>query len=207
MNKLLIAVSLCTFGIAYAQAPSGKTAAPAPAPSGTGAAPAHATGAAAGGAEMTPPKPGAEQDALKPFVKSATFTGTRIGPDNKEMPSKGKSTCKWLPGNMWAMCDIDETVGAGKTAMHWQGHWVFGYDTAAKGYRGVMTDNWGMMGRMKGTLDGGKMTWESMDEMKMPGMPTKERVTEDGKTMTFEGMMNGKWVPMGTSTMKTAGGK
>ncbi|MGZ3439518.1 MAG: hypothetical protein ACXVDD_08375, partial [Polyangia bacterium] len=65
---------------------------------------------------------------------------------------------------------------------------------------------------MKGTLDGKKMVWESMDEVKMPNMPSKERVTDDAtdpkvEKMTFEGMMNGKWAPMGSGSFKTAGGK
>ncbi|MGZ3407329.1 MAG: hypothetical protein ACXVAN_12845 [Polyangia bacterium] len=203
MNKLLIAVSICTFGLAYAQ--SGKTDKPAPAPSG---------GTAAAGAPpaMEMPKPGPDQDALKPFVHSGAYTGTRMMPDGKEAPEKGKQTCKWLPGNMWAACDIDMTTGSGKTAMHWMGHLVMGYDTMAKGYRAVMTDNMGMLGRMKGTLDGKKMVWESMDEVKMPNMPSKERVTDDAtdpkvEKMTFEGMMNGKWAPMGSGSFKTAGGK
>ena len=208
MNKLFVAVTLCTFGVAYAQAPSGKTAAPA---SGKTAAPSGAT-AAPGGMEMTPPKPGPEQDAIKPLVKGGTGTGTHVGPDGKEMTSKSKATCKWLPGNMWAACDIDETVGTGKTAMKWMGHMVFGYDTMAKGYRAYMADNWGMSSRMKGTLEGTKMVWESMDEMKNPppGMPSKERVTEDFtdakmEKLTFEGWMGGKWVPTGSAQMKTAG--
>jgi len=207
MNKLLIAVTLCSFGVAYAQAPSGKTAAPA---SGKTAAPSGGTAAPAAGMEMTPPKPGPEQDAIKPLVKGGTGTGEHMMPDGKAMPSKAKSTCKWLPGNMWAACDIEETVGTGKTAMKWQGHMVFGYDTAAKAYRAYMMDSWGMSDRMKGTLEGTKMVWESMDEMKIPNMPSKSRVTEDftePKTdkLTFEGMMNGKWVPMGNMTMKSGG--
>ncbi len=208
MNKLVVALTLCTFGVAYAQ--SGTTAKPAPAPSGKTAAPAPSGASAAPTMEM--PKPGPEQDALKPFVKNGTLTGSHIGPDGKEMASKGKQTCKWLPGNMWAACDIDETTGTGKTAMHWMGHLVFGYDTVAKAYRGYMADNMGMSSRMKGALDGTKMVWESMDEVKVPGMPSKERVTEDVSDpkvdkITFEGWMNGKWMPTGTTTVKVSAAK
>ncbi len=207
MNKLIIAVAIGTFGLAYAQTKTDKAEKPATPPSGgTAAAPAG------GAPEMAPPKPGAEQEALKPFAKNMTSTGTRATPDGKEMPTKGKQTCKWIDGNMWVACDIEETAGTGKTAMKWMGHMVFGYDTMAKGYRAVMTDNFGMMGRMKGTMEGSKMVWESMDEVKMPGMPSKERVTEDATDpkavkLTFEGMMNGKWVPTGSATLKSAGGK
>jgi len=202
MNKLLLAVSLLSFGTAYAQ--SGTAAKPATPPSG---------GTAAAGAPpaMEMPKPGPDQDALKPFVHNGSYTGTHMM-EGKEMPEKGKQTCKWLPGNMWASCDIEMTSGTGKTAMKWNGHLVFGYDTMAKGYRAVMTDSMGTMGRMKGTLDGKKMVWESMDEVKVPNMPSKERVTDDAtdpkaEKMTFEGMMGGKWTPMGSGTFKTSGGK
>jgi hypothetical protein len=204
MNKLLIAVSICTCATAFAQ--SGKSEKPTPPP---GKPSASASGAAAT-PEMTPPKPGPEQAAIKPLVTNSTGTGTHLDPaSGKDIPVKVKSTCKWLPGNMWAACDIDETAGTGKTAMKWMGHMVFGYDTMAKSYRAYMTDNWGMSSRMKGTLEGTKMVWESMDETKMQGMPSKERVTEDftePKTdkISFEGEMNGKWVPMGTTTMKSS---
>lgn len=211
MNKLVLALTLCSFGVAYAQ--SGGTAKPATAPSGKTATPP--SGATAGAPPMEMPKPGPDQEALKPFVRSGSYTGTRVGMDGKEMPSKGKQTCKWLPGGMWASCDIDMTSGTGKSAMKWMGHLVMGYDTMAKGYRAVMTDNMGMMGRMKGTLEApGKMVWESMDEMKNapPGMPSKERVTDDasdpkaGEKMTFEGWMGGKWVQTGSGTFKGHGG-
>jgi uncharacterized protein DUF1579 len=203
MKKLLVAVAMLGFGVAQAQTKTDKPATP---PSGGTAAPA-------GGMEMTPPKPGPDQDALKAFVRNGTYAGTRVMPDGKEAPTKGKQTCKWLPGNMWATCDIEMSMGSGKTAMKWMGHLVMGYDTMAKGYRGVMSDNMGMMGRMKGTLESpGKMVWESMDEMKggPPGMPTKERVTDDAsdpkvEKMTFEGWMNGKWMPTGSGSFKSGG--
>ncbi|HEY2743525.1 MAG TPA: hypothetical protein VGL86_02840 [Polyangia bacterium] len=200
MNKLVVALTLCTFGVAYAQ--SGTAAKPATPPSGAAATPPM----------MEMPKPGPEQDALKPFIHNGSYTGTRVGQDGKEMAEKGKQTCKWIAGNMWASCDIEMTAGSGKAAQKWMGHLVMGYDTMAKGYRAVMTDNMGMMGRMKGMLDGKKMVWESMDEMKVPGMPSKERVTDDAtdpksEKMTFEGWMNGKWVAAGSGSFKNAGGK
>src|SRR4051794_374968 len=116
MNKLLLAVSLFTFGLAHAQ--SGKTDKPATPPSGKtdkAATPPSGAAATAGAPPtMEMPKPGPEQDALKPFIHSGPYTGTHVMPDGKEMPSKGKQTCKWLPGNMWAACDIEMTTGTGK---------------------------------------------------------------------------------------------
>jgi hypothetical protein len=214
MNRLLAAVVTLSFSTAYAQKPAEtpKTggAPPAAAPPPAGAPPA---GAPPG--EMGPPKPGPETEALKPFAKSITSTGTMnagaMGPGSPEMPTKGKATCKWVLNNLWIACDIEETSGAGKTAMKWQGHWVFGYDFLAKGYRGTMTSSMGAQMRMKGTLEAQKLTWETVDEMKMPGMPSKTRITLDAtdpKAIKFtdEGLVGGKWVAMSTATHRPAGG-
>jgi hypothetical protein len=222
MNKLLAAVALLSFGTAYAQG-SGTAAKPAaPAKTATPAKPATApSGAAAGttppasGEMMMPQKPGPETEALKPFVHNVSSTGTIVagamGPNSPETPTKGKATCKWIDANWWAACDIEDTAGTGKSAMKWIGHWVFGYDMAAKGYRGFMVDNMGMSMPFKGTLEGSKLTWESAQEMKMPGMPSKIRITMDAaepKAIKFteEGFMNGKWAVRGTATHKMAGG-
>jgi hypothetical protein len=225
MNKLLAAVVLLGFATAHAQTktekpatpPTGAAAKPATPPSGAAGAPAAgAPAAGAPPAEMAPPKPGPETEALKPFAKSVQSTGTIVagamGPNSPETPTKGKSTCKWTMNNLWVMCEIDETSGTGKTAMKWMGHWVFGYDFGQKGYRAFMTDNWGTMTPFKGTLEGTKLTWESIGEMKgPPGMPTKMRVTLDAtdpKAIKFteEGFLNGKWMVRGTATHKVAGG-
>lgn len=215
MQKLAIAVVALSFSTAYAQAPaahpaaSGHAAKPAAAPSGAAAAP---SGAAAK-PEMAPPKPGPETEALKPFAKSSTMTGTvpanAMG-NPAELPTKARSTCKWVAGNLWVACDIEETVGTGKQAMKWSGHWVFGWDFAAKGYRGVMVSSMGDHMGMQGTLADKKMTWETMHEMKglPPGAPTKVRITEDAtdaKAIKFteEGWIGGKWVEMETGVEKT----
>jgi hypothetical protein len=107
---------------------------------------------------------------------------------------------------------MEETSGTGKTAMKWQGHWVFGWDTMAKAYRGTMISTMGDMTEMKGTLDGSKLTWETGEMKGLPqGMPTKARVTldaTDAKAIKFteEGYLNGKWVTTGTAVHKPSGG-
>jgi hypothetical protein len=212
MNKLILAVSLCSFSVAHAQGapaaekkPAGEAKAP--------AADAKAPGGDPMAAMMAMSKPGPEQEALKPFAKNVVSTGTTVagsmGPGSPEMPTKGKATCKWITGNMWVSCDIDSSTGAGAKAVKWAGHWVFGYDNQAKAYRGVMTDNFGLMARMKGSLEGSKLTWESMDETKIPNMPSKSRITLDAtdpKNIKFteEGFMGGKWTVQATATHKVA---
>jgi hypothetical protein len=213
MNKILFAFALCSFSVAHAQAPAAekKPAATTKAPAADAKAPPPGGDPMAAMMAMT--KPGPEQEALKPFSHSVTSTGSVVaggmGPGSPEMPTKGKATCKWINGNMWVSCDIEESMGAGPKAMKWVGHWVFGYDNLAKSYRGVMTDNFGMMERMKGTLEGTKLTWESVDEMKVPNMPSKSRVTMDAadpKALKFteEVFQDGKWSVHGTATHKVA---
>lgn len=234
MHKLLTAALALSFGVAYAQAPAEKTAKPAgekPAAKTAGTkpaatkpatkAPAAEKGAAttagktpAGEAPaMTPPKPGPETEALMPFSKSITSTGTvpagAYGA-NPEMPTRGRATCKWTLDKLWISCDIQDTMGKGKQAMKWAGHWIFGYDFGDKGYRGVMTDNWGTQTEMKGTLDGSKLTWESVGEVDMNGKPTKIRITEDATDpkaikFTSEHQADGKWVVDETAVHKTRG--
>jgi hypothetical protein len=219
MRKLLAVVVMSSSVAAFAQKPAepAKPAAAAPAPAAKApAAGAPAAGAPATGAPpaMMPPKPGPETEALKPFAKSVTSTGT-MAPgamgNATELATKGKSTCKWILNNLWVACDIEETTGTGKTAMKWAGHLVFGWDGMAKGYRGTMTSTMGDMTEMKGTLDGTKLTWETGEMKGMPpGAPTKGRITLDAadpKAIKFteEGYMNGKWVITGTATHKPAG--
>lgn len=234
MKKMLVVTGL-VFGLvnaAQAQektkpAAGGTTAKPAagapaaqPMDKKAPAAGAAATGAAAGAppsaADMAPPKAGTETEALKPFAKSATWTGKvpagAWGPSSPEMTSKGKATCKWTLNNLWATCELEDTMGTGKQAMKWQAHWTFGWDFGAKEYRGVIADTWGMAGMMKGTLEGQKLTWESMHEVMMMGHPTKMRMTMDAtdpKAMKFTGehTVGGKWIVDEETTMKTTGGK
>ena len=217
MHKLLAAVLTLSFGaLSYAQAPAkaGETAKPAQPAAGTKPAATAPAKEGAAAPEMAPPKPGPETEALKPFAKSVQSTGTipagAMG-QNPELATKGKSTCKWTLNNLWVACDIEEIVGSGKQSMKWNGHWVFGYDFLAKGYRGTMTSTMGDQTQMKGTLEGSKLVWENIEEMKIPGMPSKSRITLDAtdpKAIKFteEGYLQGKWVPMGMATHKVAGG-
>jgi hypothetical protein len=228
--KRLLMVSALVPALAYAQtkpapAPAGK---PAPttgttAPAGAapaakpGAAPAAPAGAPAGAPEkMEPPKPGPETDALKPFVKNFTWTGKQLagamGPGSPEMPTKGKVTCKWIVNNLWAACDIEETIGTGKDAHSWKGHHIFGWDFMAKEYRGATVGSMGSIDDLKGKLDGAKLSWESSADRMMHGQPMRFRVSFDATDpkavkFTSEHIVAGKAVPVGEAIMKPAAGK
>jgi hypothetical protein len=161
-----------------------------------------------------PPTPGAETKALEAFTKSVTMTGKAPagawGPGSPEMATKGKGTCKWEVNNLWAVCELEDTMGVGKQAMTWKGHWTYGWDFAAKAYRGVMVDSWGMAMMLDGKIEGQKITWESKGEVMMMGQPTKVRFSmdvTDPKAIKFIGEHTaaGNWVVDEESVMKPAG--
>jgi hypothetical protein len=135
-----------------------------------------------------------------------------MGPNSPEMPTKGKASCHWMLNNLWATCDIENTAGTGKQAMKWMGRWTFGYDYPQKAYRGAMVDNMGRLTLFNGTLEGSKLIWESVGEMKIPNMPSKMRITLDASDpkelkLTDEGYMNGKWTVRGTAVHKPVSAK
>jgi hypothetical protein len=230
MNKCWIATAFAfaLAGTAWAQSadkkpPAGGAAKPATGAPATGgaatgapAAGAPAAGAAAGGpaaGEMPQPaKPGPETEALKPFMKNMTWTGkvpAGAWGNNPEMPTKGKSTCKWVVNNLFALCEMEDTTGTGKQAMTWKGITVQGWDVNAKGYRATMADSFGTTTEMKGTLENNKLVWESMAEMMMMGQKSKVRVTFDNSDpkamkMTGEHTVKGKWVVDEENTIKVS---
>ena len=169
--------------------------------------------AAAAEAMPAPPKPGPETEALKPFAKNMTWTGKApagsMGPGSPEMPTKGSARCKWTINNLWAMCDIESTMGTGKEAMKWSAHEVFGWDFMAKEYHASMVDSFGALVEMTGKLEGQKLTWETPKEVMMMGKPTKLRVTMDAtdpKAIKFTSehtAAGGKWMTDEESVMKT----
>jgi hypothetical protein len=217
MKNVLVVGLLFACGSAFAQ-PTGGDKKPAPAPAPAKPAAAAAPAAAAPAEPPAPPKPGPETDALKVFhPKSATMSGKSPAgawaPGTPEMPTKGKITCKWALNNLWATCDIEDTTGTGKTAMHWAAQQSAGWDFGAKEYRAVLVDNMGGATLMKGKIDGTKLTWESATESFMMGKPMKFRVTFDAadpKAIKMTGEHSGpdkKWVVDEESVIKPAGGK
>ncbi len=213
MSRIVLAVALCSAGVVFAQTPApAQKKAPASIPDRANPGAPAAAPSAPGEAPMMEPKPGPETVALKPFAQSSTMTGTvpagAFGPNSPEMPTRAKSTCKWILDGLWVACDITETTGSGKQAMKWTGHWVFGWDFLSKSYRGTMTSTMGDQMAMKGTLEGAKMVWESAGELKgPPGTPSKFRITEDASEpkaikFTDEAFVDGKWVTTGTAVEK-----
>jgi hypothetical protein len=167
---------------------------------------------------MAMPTAGPESKALtKFFGQNLTWTGTfaagAMGPDSKEMSTKGKAVSHPILGGLWYVCDVEDAVGSGKEAMTWKGHQVVGYDFSAKAYRAVMTDNMGMLTTWNGTLDGDTFVLETPEPMMMGEQMVKSRLTfahnADG-TISFKSehqMAGGEWQLAESCTARPAGGK
>jgi hypothetical protein len=166
---------------------------------------------------MMPMKPGAETKALEPFFgKGGSWSGKVVAgamaPDSKEMPSKGKATCKTVAGGFFYACDVEETMGAGKQAMTWKGNMVVGWDVAAKAYRSYSAGNFGNILEYNGTLDGKKFSLENPTAFDMMGHQVKERLTwdmSDAKATKFtleRSTDGGEWKVFETADMKSAAG-
>jgi hypothetical protein len=161
-----------------------------------------------------PPKPGEQHQALQPFVKSAAFTGKMMagamGPGSPELPTTGRSTCKWMLSGLWAACDITGTVGTGKQAMKWAAHWMVGWDFASKDYRGAFLDTEGLMTWWKGTLADNKLVMTTVGDVMMAGQPVSMRMTFDAsdakavKMTTEHKMKGGDWKVVEEDLMKPA---
>lgn len=159
------------------------------------------------------PKPGPETQALRPFIGSFTWTGTAkagaFGPGSPEMPTRGRERCRWILGNLWAECELQDTAGKGKQAITWKATELVGYDLMAKQYVAAFVDNMGGMMTMKGMLEGSKLTFEGAGMMN--GEPWKDRVTYDAsnpKAIQFTEERSMKGSPFAVAeeaTMKRSG--
>ena len=166
-----------------------------------------------GESAMAMPKAGEESKKLGAFfAHGGTWTGKlpagAMGPDSKEMTSKGKAVCKEMFNGMAYSCDVTDAMGK----MTWMGHMVTGWDMASKSYKSVMADNMGTITSWTGTMsdDGKKFALESDKEMQMGNSPMfKDRLTWDmtsGKMMfTDEHGVNGQWSMWESAEMKGTG--
>ena len=135
-------------------------------------------------AAPAPPKPSEEIMAIRPIFNGAIAANGRVlpgamGPDSKDAPSHMTGTCKDLFGGLSYACDIQDKVGAGKTAMTWKGHMVVGWDVGAKAYKASVVDNMGAVGNYDGKLEGKTFTLETPTEVTEMGMKFKDRLVWD----------------------------
>ena len=117
-----------------------------------------------------PIMPGPEMEALARFHVDLTWTGTisegGMGPGTPAMTATGRGTHEQLQGGRWiaGTYEQDQFLLDGTFVLKWELHWVAGWDPATGEYRATVADCYGHAEVMRGTIDGDRLTFESIGD-------------------------------------------
>ena len=148
-----------------------------------------------------PVSAGPEMEALSRFYRDVTWTGViregGMGPGTPVMTGVGRGTVRSIQDGRWIVldCEQDQYLEDGTLVLRWQLHWVSGWSPDRGEYRAVMTDNYGNAEIYRGSIDGDRLVFESLD-----GAPTRLRFTwdvTDAGTISWRNEMAvsvGSWV-------------
>jgi hypothetical protein len=89
-----------------------------------------------------------------------------MGPGTPQQVAIGSATHNWIQEGRWVVGDYqqDQYLDDGTFVLHWELHWVCGWDPFAAEYRATIADNYGRADVMRGSIDGDVMTFESFDD-------------------------------------------
>lgn len=110
---------------------------------------------------------------------SGIMTAGAMGPNTPELLTSGKLDGRAIADNFWYACDMDVKAGEGDTAFIWKGHLVIGWDKSAKGYKGILVDNLGILLVMEGQMSDTKFVLTSIEGGILNGRRVKARFTWD----------------------------
>jgi len=116
-----------------------------------------------------PVDPGAEMDALRPFHRDGTWSGTihagGMGPGTPLQVARGKASHRWIQDGRWIVGDYeqDQLLDDGTFVLKWELHWVCGWDPMASEYKATIADNYGRAALLHGRIEGDEMIFESTD--------------------------------------------
>lgn len=119
------------------------------------------------------PKPitsGPEMEALARFHVDVTWEGTisegGMGPGTPAMTAVGRGTHEQIQGGRWIVdtYEQDQSLPDGTLVFKWELHWVAGWDPAAAEYRATVADCYGHAEVMRGTIEGDRLTFESIGD-------------------------------------------
>jgi hypothetical protein len=122
------------------------------------------------GAVPRPIEPGAEMVALARFHRDVTWKGVieegGMGPGTPAMTAVGEGRHHLIQDGRWIVGDYqqDQFLLDGTFVLHWQLHWVAGWDPAMGEYRATVADNYGHADVLRGWIDGDRLTFETIDD-------------------------------------------
>jgi Protein of unknown function (DUF1579) len=117
-----------------------------------------------------PVEPGEETALLAKFHPNGTWRGVihpgGMGPGTPQQVAIGSATHHWIQDGRWVVGDFqqDQYLDDGTFVLHWELHWVCGWDPLAAEYRATIADNYGRADVMRGHIDGDVMTFESFED-------------------------------------------
>jgi hypothetical protein len=146
-------------------------------------------------------KPGGEIQALKPFHRNCTWTGTvkagAMGPGSPEMQATGHAAFRWVMDGLWVVGEFEQDQFVnGRRAVTWKAHYVAGWDRSAGEYRALVADSNGAITVMKGEVKGSSFVLTSLPDPAGREQPMRLRMTWTpgaGKVLNWrnEGAVNG----------------
>lgn len=117
-----------------------------------------------------PITPGAEMEALTRFHRDVTWTGFiaegGMGPGTPPMTATGRGTHERIQDGRWIVGSYqqDQFLPDGTFVLHWQLHWVAGWDPNTQEYRATVADNYGHAELMRGQIDGYRLIFETIEQ-------------------------------------------
>jgi hypothetical protein len=88
-----------------------------------------------------------------------------MGQRTPQQVAVGSASHHWIQDGRWVVGDYqqDQYLDDGTFILHWELHWVCGWDPMTAEYRATIADNYGHADVMRGHIDGDVMTFESFD--------------------------------------------
>ncbi len=118
----------------------------------------------------TPITAGPEMEALARFHPDITWTGSieegGMGPGTPAMTATGWGRHEPIQDGRWIVgtYEQDQYLLDGTFVLRWLLHWVAGWDPMSNEYRATIADNYGHADVMRGSIDGDRMTFETIGD-------------------------------------------
>jgi len=109
--------------------------------------------------------------ALVRFHPDVNWTGVieenGMGRGSPRMLAPGRGRHREIQGGLWIVGDYeqDQFLEDGTFVLKRELHWVAGWDESNGEYRATHSDNFGHAGVMRGSIEGNRLIFESIDDL------------------------------------------